>query len=293
MINDGIKSFIEQQLSSILPGDVRISKFNNVGGGSINETWQVVTESGKLFFLKCNTADAYPGLFKEERKGLEYLQQYVRTPAVLFEAVFGGKQLLLMEWIAPGPRTAAFWKKFGEDLAGLHRQSQPEFGFPSDNYMGSLPQANTYTDNWVEFFAGYRLRPQAELAARNGLLPARWLKALEKLYTELPSIFPEEPPSLLHGDLWSGNFICDQQSTPVLIDPAVYFGHRSTDLAMTTLFGRFDKQFYEAYHYHFPFPANYEEQWSIANLYPLLIHLNLFGSGYLSSITETLRPWED
>jgi protein-ribulosamine 3-kinase len=293
MINEEIQLFIEQELSSIFLRDIRISRFNAVGGGSINETYQVVTNSGQLFFLKCNKAATYPGLFKEERKGLAYLQQYIRTPAIIFDAVSGDWQLLLLEWIAPGTRTGTFWKNFGEELAKLHQQSHPQFGFSSHNYMGSLPQVNTYTTNWVDFFVKHRLRPQVELASHNGLLPARWLKPFEKLYTELLSIFPEEKPSLLHGDLWSGNFICNQDSAPVLVDPAVYYGHRSVDLAMTTLFGQFDKQFYEAYHYYYPLPANYEEQWSTANLYPLLIHLNLFGSGYLASITDTLQHWKD
>jgi protein-ribulosamine 3-kinase len=109
------------------------------------------------------------------------------------------------------------------------------------------------------------------------------------LYDKLPEIFPPEPSSLLHGDLWSGNFLCNEQSEPVLIDPAVYFGHRSVDLGMTTLFGGFDKSFYDAYAYWGTLPENYHEQWEVCNLYPLLIHLNLFGTGYLSSIAATLR----
>lgn len=289
MIDQEIRLFIEKQLSAVSGKEIRISRLNAVGGGSINDTYQVVTDLAQSYFLKCNKAAEYPGLFREEQRGLEYLRQHVRTPEVVFETVTGNTQLLLLEWISNGLRTDGFWKGFGEKLAGLHCQTQPEFGFASDNYMGALPQANTYTGNWVDFFTHYRLQPQVELAARNGLMPSRWLSRFENLYRALPSIFAEEKPSLLHGDLWSGNFMCGQDSQVVLIDPAVYYGHRSVDLGMTTLFGRFDKGFYEAYHYHFPLPANYAEQWEIANLYPLLIHLNLFGSGYLESITESLK----
>jgi len=289
MIEQPIRIFIEKQLSERLGKDVRISKLNEVGGGSINDTYQVVTDIAQSYFLKCNKAAEYPGLFREERKGLEYLGQYVRTPEVVIEDIVEDTQVLLLEWIGSGVRTEGFWKGFGEKLARLHYQSYPEFGFASDNYMGALPQANTYTGNWVDFFTDRRLRPQVELAARNGLMPLHWLDRFENLYRALPSIFAEEKPSLLHGDLWSGNFICDPGSQMVLIDPAVYYGHRSIDLGMTTLFGRFDKAFYEAYHYHFPLPANYDEQWEIANLYPLLVHLNLFGSSYLGSITESLK----
>lgn len=289
MIDQGIRLFIEKELSVKFGGEVRISRMDAVGGGSINDTYQVVTDPARPYFLKCNKAAEYPGLFREERRGLEYLRQYVQTPEVIIEAVVGGTQLLLLEWIGNGARTDGFWKGFGEKLAQLHYRDLPQFGFLSDNYMGALPQANTYTDNWVDFFTDCRLRPQVELAGRNGLMPSRWLDRFENLYRALPSIFAEEKPSLQHGDLWSGNFICNQDSQVVLIDPAVYYGHRSMDLGMTTLFGRFDKGFYESYHYHFPLPVNYDEQWEIANLYPLLIHLNLFGSSYLGSITESLK----
>jgi fructosamine-3-kinase len=115
---------------------------------------------------------------------------------------------------------------------------------------------------------------------------------LEKLYTRLSSIFNEEPPALLHGDLWSGNFLCNKNSEPVVIDPAVYYGHRSTDLAMTTLFGGFHESFYEAYHFHFPLPTNYLEQWDVCNLYPLLIHLHLFGKSYLPNIENILQQFD-
>ncbi|HYE56422.1 MAG TPA: fructosamine kinase family protein, partial [Chitinophagaceae bacterium] len=143
--------------------------------------------------------------------------------------------------------------------------------------------------NWCDFFREKRLQPQIDLAKRQELLSAQLLSSFEKLYKKLPDIFPTEAMSLLHGDLWSGNFLCGEAATPVLIDPAVYYGHRSMDLAMTTLFGGFDQRFYEAYAHWYPLPANYAEQWEVCNLYPLLIHLNLFGQGYLSSIAAALR----
>jgi fructosamine-3-kinase len=260
-----------------------------VGGGSINRTYQIALDTKENFFLKINDADIYPGLFEKERLGLESLRPFLRTPEVVLKEVFNEHQLLVMEWIAPGPKTERFWKEFGGKLAALHRHNGTSFGLNYDNYMGSLEQSNTWSDTWVNFFREQRLERQVKLAVENGLLPKRWLKNLENLYTQLPSIFPEEKPCLLHGDLWSGNFICDQQQMPVLIDPAVYYGHRSVDLAMTTLFGTLHPLFYEAYHAHFPLPDNYTEQWEIANLYPLLIHLNLFGGSYLESITQTLK----
>ncbi len=155
--------------------------------------------------------------------------------------------------------------------------------------MGSLPQYNDPAAEWPGFFIRQRLEPQVRLAFGKFLLDKAALRSFESLCREIPAIFPPEPPALLHGDLWSGNFLFGQEGQPVLIDPAVYYGHRSMDLAMTGLFGGFDEEFYASYHYHYPLPSNYKEQWPVANLYPLLIHLNLFGAGYLGEIIETLK----
>ena len=165
----------------------------------------------------------------------------------------------------------------------------PYFGLDHSNYMGALRQDNTPSDRFVDFFIHRRLQPQVGLAVKEGLLDHSAVAHFERLYTRLPDIFPVEPPSLLHGDLWSGNFLADESGEPVLIDPAVYYGHRSIDLAMTTLFGGFARPFYESYAYHYPFPPNFQEQWDICNLYPLLVHLNLFGQSYLGKILHTIR----
>ncbi|MEJ0102180.1 MAG: fructosamine kinase family protein [Bacteroidota bacterium] len=157
--------------------------------------------------------------------------------------------------------------------------------------MGALHQNNAYSENWNDFFVHQRLQPQTRIAIDKGLLPQKTIHQFDVLYKKLNSIFNKENASLLHGDLWSGNFMCDDQSQPFLIDPAVYFGHRNMDLAMTTLFGGFDKSFYESYQYHFPLPGNYREQWDVCNLYPLLIHLNLFGSSYLYDIETILKKF--
>ena len=157
--------------------------------------------------------------------------------------------------------------------------------------MGALPQMNAQKEDWIDFFIHFRLHPQIKLAEEKKLLWGKHIVTFENIYARLTSIFNNERPALLHGDLWSGNFMYNESSQPVLIDPAVYFGHRSMDLAMTTLFGGFNKLFYESYNYHFPFPDNYDEQWEICNLYPLLIHLNLFGSSYLGQIESTLRKF--
>ncbi|MEI9808371.1 MAG: fructosamine kinase family protein [Bacteroidota bacterium] len=286
---------IKELLKTLLPEQLNIPvssvELSPVGGGSINDTYRVTINSGKRFFLKLNSSTTCPGLFEKEKNGLAFLNQAncILIPPVILDKTNDNGQLLLMEWIEAGIRDEDFWKKFGEQLARLHTISHTHFGFEEDNYMGSLLQINTYTADWISFFIRYRLQPQIELAAARRLLDKSHISSFETLFKKLDTIFTIEKPSLLHGDCWSGNFMCNDRSQPVLIDPAVYFGHRSMDLAMTTLFGGFDKVFYDSYHYHLPLPRNYQEQWEVCNLYPLLIHLNLFGQSYLHDILATLR----
>jgi fructosamine-3-kinase len=288
---------IEQHLTRLLAAEpgLRLSSFryHSIGGGSINETYQVIINHNIKFFLKVNSSTEFPALFIKEKSGIEFLgeQKIIKVPAVIACTEIDQHQILLLEWIEGGLRTEKFWKEFGRQLAQLHIVTNTDFGLGENNYMGALPQKNNQKKSWPEFFIQCRLEPQIKIALDKGLLQSKAITVFDRLFLRIPEIFDEEKPSLLHGDLWSGNFMCDQHSEPVLIDPAIYFGHRSVDLAMTTLFGGFDKDFYESYHYHFPFPPNYKEQWEICNLYPLLIHLNLFGAGYLSEIEGTLRKY--
>ncbi|RYF81550.1 MAG: ketosamine-3-kinase, partial [Chitinophagaceae bacterium] len=260
-----------------------------VGGGSINNTYRISFDS-KSVFCKINSATKFPQLFSKEKAGLELIatQGIIKTPSVIDCFENDDEQVLLMEWIQEGERTESFWKIFGQQLAAVDQISSESFGLDDDNYMGSIPQSNRKHNDWIPFFINERLQPMARRCFDKNLLAKNHLQAFENLQQKLPGIFEKENPSLLHGDLWSGNFMCNRSGEPVLIDPAVYYGHRSVDLAMTTLFGGFRQPFYEAYHYHFPLPKNHEEQWAVCNLYPLLIHLYLFGSSYLPQIERTL-----
>jgi len=286
-VNASVQLFIQELLNTTTPLQLKA-----VGGGSINHTYRVVA-GNQTFFCKINQHSAFPGLFDEEQKGLELLAQQlvIRTPRVIARAHTGDTQLLLLEWIEQGLKTGDFWKTFGRQLAALHHIQHSQCGLDSDNYMGALPQNNQWTANWTDFFIHQRLQPQVKLALDRRLLEPAQVAQFEKLYQQLVNVFEAEPAALLHGDLWSGNFLCDDTGQPVLLDPAVYYGHRSMDLAMTTLFGGFDALFYESYQYYFPLPANYRQQWDICNLYPLLIHLNLFGKSYLSDILYTIRQY--
>jgi protein-ribulosamine 3-kinase len=316
-----------QKLLPDLPGqDSYAGEFScqPVGGGSINSAFQVLTKSNKRWFGKFNNGQDFPGLFIKESNGLALLRRLgpIRVPAVVACEEVEDTQVLLLEWIDEGLRTDDFWRQFGQQLALQHQVSPPKsevppssvttpppasgviplastppasrvpppaFGLGENNYMGALVQDNTPSPTWVEFFRDRRLEPQVRSAIDAGLIDRSTLGHFQRLYTRLPDFFPVEPPSLVHGDLWSGNFLCDTAGQPVLIDPAVYFGHRHMDLAMTTLFGGFEPAFYEAYHYHYPLPPHCHQQWEIANLYPLLIHLNLFGLGYKGNILHTIR----
>ena len=233
-------------------------------------------------------------MFEKEQKGLTHIAQQgiIKVPEVIASATIDDHQLLLLEWIPTGEKKEVFWRKFGEQLAALHHCSSACFGLEYDNYMGSVPQLNTMQISWVDFFIHKRLRPLVDKCFKKELLQPKHIPLFEKLYTQLPNLFNHEPPALLHGDLWSGNYLCNANSEPVLIDPAIYYGHRSVDMGMTTLFGGFQRPFYEAYQYHYPLPRNYAEQWEVCNLYPLLIHLLLFGQGYLSSINKTLKAFQ-
>lgn len=230
-------------------------------------------------------------MFEKEKNGLELLasKKIIRVPLVIGTFTENDQQVLLLEWIEQGIKSDRFWTLFGEQLATLHRIPCTHAGLNEDNYMGALSQSNRPLPDWIGFFIHQRLEPQIQLALDKNLLERRHHKQFEKLYNALPGIFPSGNLSLLHGDLWSGNFLCDQDSSPVLIDPAVYQGHCAMDVGMTTLFGGFDALFYESYSRQLPFPSNYLQQWEICNLYPLLIHLNLFGRGYLQSILSTIQ----
>lgn len=285
---------VYRQLSALFNESITGRNFHRVGGGSINETFRLKLSGRQQFFCKVNSATKFPQLFEKEKNGLNLLAKaaVIQIPGVVHYFIAGDEQVLVLEWMEEGLRNKFFWTKFGEQLAALHHLSAPLFGLDENNFMGSVPQDNTESSDWVSFFIHSRLRPIVKQCTNTHLLQSTHIDLFEKLYSLLPQIFPAEKPSLVHGDLWSGNFMCNEHAEPVLIDPAVYYGHRSVDLAMTTLFGGFDKTFYEAYHYHYPFPGNYNEQWEVCNLYPLLIHLLLFGKSYLYQLEATLKKYQ-
>ena len=209
-------------LSSILETNPTSISFKSVGGGSINQCYKIDTEK-KSFFCKLNQSENFPDLFVKEKSGLDTLalQRVIRVPLVKSVFSYNGTQVLLMEWIEQGKKTDSFWNLFGEQLARLHHVTSIKYGFDEDNYMGALPQSNNYADEWIDFFVRHRLMPQIKIAVDNRLLNSDHVTHFERLFKQLPQLLSPEPASLLHGDLWSGNFLCDDRGYPVLVDPAV------------------------------------------------------------------------
>lgn len=250
----------------------------SLSGGCINQAIKL-TLRDQAYFVKLNRADSLE-MFETEAAGLEALATSgaIRTPGVVCSGQWGDHAYLVLEYIPlqnTGDQALA-----GRQLAALHRAAGPHYGWKQDNYIGATPQPNTPDDSWVEFWHGQRLGFQLALAERRGYGGALQV-AGARLLGRLPALLDHNPPvSLLHGDLWSGNLGYDRNGAPVIYDPAVYYGDRECDLAMSELFGGFSELFYRAYDEAWPLDEGYATRKTLYNLYHILNHLNLFGGGY-------------
>jgi fructosamine-3-kinase len=263
-----------------------------LGGGSINQAFRLRTSIGD-YFLKYNFAAKYPLMFETESRGLRLIAdtQTIGVPGVISSGTAGEYSYLLLTYISPGPQIREYWEDFALRLAQLHRNYGKAFGLDHDNYVGSLPQLNDQHPDWASFFAEQRLEVQAKLAFDAGLIDRQTLKRFSNLYSRLSSIFPVEPPCLIHGDLWNGNYLTDDEGRACLIDPAVYYGHREMDIGMSKLFGGFHFNFYAAYTKAWPLEPGWQARVDICNLYPLMVHVNLFGGSYLEPVQRCLRAF--
>lgn len=303
--------FFEAILYQHLGQPVEVLDTQFLSGGDINTAARVFSSEG-VFFVKWNHArssdaarqtpdgQAAEGrdLFIAEAAGLDRLRQTqtVRVPELVGYGQQGDKAYLILEFIEQEPgglqgALPAYWTQLGHQLAELHAYTQPQFGLDQANYIGSLPQRNQLTDNGYTFFFEQRLLPQAGQALYNGLLSKQTYEALFRLRDRLPDLLPAERPALLHGDLWSGNVLITEAGQPALVDPAVYHGFREAELAFTHLFGGFDSHFYGAYAELFPLEPRFSERIPIYNLYPLLVHVNLFGAGYVPGVERVLKQF--
>jgi fructosamine-3-kinase len=262
---------------------LNVQNIERVSGGDINQAFCIHGNS-KKYFLKINSASAYTGMFAKEAKGLTALiaNYRLQIPNLVKHGIVGDEQYLLLEWMERGTPSKNFWEDFGTALALMHKKPQAYFGFEEDNFIGSLHQSNKKHDSWTAFYAEERIIP---LTNKLGFDK----RSVETFCSKLDPLFPKEAPSLLHGDLWNGNFMCAANGKACIYDPAVYYGHREMDLGMTKLFGGFDQKFYEAYNDTYPLQKGWEERIPLTQLYPLLVHAVLFGGGYTNSAKDIMK----
>lgn len=270
----------------------RIADVRSLSGGDISDAFAVRLAAGTTVFVKTN-ARADPAMLPAEARGLAFLREAraLRVPEVI--AVSSGRAgepaFLVLEYLEPARPAPGFDERLGRGLAALHASGAPCFGLDHDNFIGRLPQRNDPAATWHEFYGERRLLPQLRAAADSGRATRRMKEGIEHLVSRLSALTGEaEPPSRLHGDLWGGNLHRDDRGEPCLVDPAVYGGHREVDLAMMRLFGGFSERCFAAYGEASPLAPGHEDRVAMYQLYPLLVHVNLFGGSYVSSVERAL-----
>lgn len=273
--------------------ELAVKGISTVHGGDINETYCLIGDE-KKYFLKVNDANRYPGMFEKEAKGLQALENGsgLVIPKVVRFGEADRQQYLILEWLEKGRPEENFWEEFGSALAEMHKKSQEYFGFEEDNFIGSLPQKNTKYESWSRFYSECRVLPLVRQLIDSGSFSKQDTLSAEAFCKRLNEIFPEEHPSLLHGDLWSGNYMIVDGGRASIYDPAVYYGHREMDLGMTLLFGGFSALFYEAYNEIYPLEKHWRQRVRYTQLYPLLVHAILFGGHYINSVREILKNFD-
>lgn len=285
---DALKQALESEIGKATGKPFRMAGSQSLGGGCIHNASRISGEDGRTFFIKQNDR-SHLAPFKAEAEALQTMHDTgtVRVPAPV--CVFGadGQAVLVLEFLAMGGRGQRDWAELGRQLALMHRHTGAQYGWPHDNWIGSTPQINTRNENWIDFYAECRLQPQFDWAKKRGLR----LREADHLIEALPHFFIDHTPvpSLLHGDLWGGNADFLEDGTPVIFDPAAYYGDRETDLAMTEMFGGFGIDFYKAYEKEWPLDPGYRVRKDLYILYHVLNHYTIFGGGYGSQAESLTR----
>jgi fructosamine-3-kinase len=274
-----------------------VVRLQSIAGGDIHSAFRAELEDGSAIFVKSNDR-AEVGLFATEAQGLSWLAEpgILRVPQVLafLPGDADGPGFLALEFIARGKPARDFDEQLGRGLAALHATGAPHFGHSCDNFIGTLPQDNRTVDgdSWAEFYRLRRLQPQWQRMVDAGLTDATGRTAYDALCNRLPELCgPVEPPARLHGDLWSGNQLCDESGAPVIYDPAVHGGHREMDLAMMRLFGGFGSRVYASYREATPLSEGAHERVELFQLYPLMVHANLFGGDYAEQVATIVKRY--
>ena len=271
---------------------LNVQRYEPVNGGDINSSYCLFTSKEK-YFLKVNDKNKYSLMFERETNGLDKLREYctLKIPQVIKQGSCNDRQYLLLEWLEKGSPKKDMWENFGNALAIMHKQPQQYFGSGEDNYIGSLDQNNDQHDEWHSFYTECRIKPLVKKLFDSGDFTAADIRDADLFCKSLKTILPGEPPSLLHGDLWAGNYMIISSGYAAIFDPAVYCGHREMDIAMTKLFGGFDQRFYEAYNGTNPLEKGWENRLPVTQLYPLLVHAVLFGGHYIESVKNILKAF--
>ena len=278
-----INNIIERHLGRVPSQIVKLT------GGDINKVYQVFFQE-KSVVIKINTSRLLPQLFEKEKQGLELLSRSTFiVPKPIKTGSIDDAQFLIMDYIEQGSELD--WAVFGKKLAQLHQIEGKFFGLDHDNYIGSLEQVNLECGAWSEFYTNHRLIALTAKARDQGLFEKKHCNWVEKLCQRLDELIPACRPSLIHGDLWSGNLLIDTSGHPVLIDPAVYYGHPEMDWAMLSLFGSYPVEALDHYQNLHPLEKGLNERKDIHQLYPLMVHLILFGKGYLNGVESTLKKY--
>lgn len=285
-----MKQNLIDHLSNTL--NISIKSIQPVTGGDISRAYKIES-SHNTYFLKANDKASALKMFQQEANALQTISKTktIKSPQVIQVASFENQSYILMEYVESKTPSNQDMALFGEQLAHLHLTHSDAFGFETDNFIGSLPQSNTTHNNWLDFYIEERLVPQLKIAIQRQLLSPAEVPDLSAMKLKTADIFKDVQPSLLHGDLWSGNYLISKDGTPYLIDPATYFGHSEVDIAMSLLFGGFGDSFYQAYHTVIPKETHTKARIELYQLYYLLVHLNLFGSSYYNSVKRIISKY--
>lgn len=279
---------IAAQISEMTGQPFQVDDRRSVGGGCINQGY-AISNSRQTYFVKLNQANQI-AMFEAEAIGLKQMwdTQTIRVPKPICWGVVADSTYLVLEWLELGRGTSQAWYLMGQRLAAMHRVTSPQgFGWERQNTIGSTPQINAWTNDWTSFFVEHRIHYQLRLARRHG----GHFPKQDQLLDTIPKLLADHhpPPSLVHGDLWSGNAAVTQAGEPVILDPATYFGDREVDIAMSELFGSFPAEFYRGYNEVFPLDAGYKRRKTLYNLYHILNHFNLFGGSYQSQANRMIE----
>jgi fructosamine-3-kinase len=283
---------LDQRFTEFFKEDIRIISTAPIEGSAISQAFIVDTSRGS-FFMKLNAALFGHDFFEKEAMGLATLANAgaMKVARPLFDGKFHQQIFVVMELLEKGNMDNDFWEDFGRALATQHQHSNDAFGLDYNNYIGKIPQCNKMHNSWNTFYAEERILKMVHRAHKHKLLEIEHVEEAEKICNRFSELIPEEKPALLHGDLWNGNFMVYKTGKVAIFDPAIYYGHREMDLAMSRLFGGFDTRFYQAYEEISPLHPGYTERQSLLQLYPLLVHLLLFGGHYHKEVTETLKMY--